>query len=198
MRRRYMKEETNYQRSERLRGAIGSEAYVRPWQRGTKLPQGFTVKATSENAPFAIASDEERRIFTTMFHPEVVHTPDGGKLIANFVHRVAGLKSDWTMAAFRQEAVAAIRDGMRRAPDWPAAKFDPAGLYPRPELFDPDLERLKAALAAKPDDPALLFLSGYQLWFLGDRKEAVKLFQRASARTKENAIIERFLLETVG
>jgi len=96
------------------------------------------------------------------------------------------------------EAVAAIRDGMRRAPDWPAAKFDPAGLYPRPELFDPDLERLKAALAAKPDDPALLFLSGYQLWFLGDRKEAVKLFQRASARTKENAIIERFLLETVG
>ena len=77
--------------------------------RVTKLPPGFTVKATSENAPFAIASDEERHIFTTMFHPEVVHTPDGGRLIANFVHKVAGLKSDWTMAAFRQEAVAAIR-----------------------------------------------------------------------------------------
>jgi GMP synthase (glutamine-hydrolysing) len=44
-----------------------------------------------------------------MFHPEVVHTPDGAKLIANFVHKVAGLKSDWTMAAFRGEAIAAIR-----------------------------------------------------------------------------------------
>ena len=53
--------------------------------RVTKLPAGFTVKATSENAPFAIASDETRRIYTTMFHPEVVHTPDGAKLICNFV-----------------------------------------------------------------------------------------------------------------
>jgi GMP synthase (glutamine-hydrolysing) len=77
--------------------------------RVTKLPEGFTVKATSENAPFAIASDEARRIYTTMFHPEVVHTPDGAKLISNFVHKVAGLRSDWTMAAFRGEAVASIR-----------------------------------------------------------------------------------------
>jgi GMP synthase (glutamine-hydrolysing) len=77
--------------------------------RVTRLPDGFTVKATSENAPFAIASDEVRRIYTTMFHPEVVHTPDGAKLIANFLKRVAGLTGDWTMAAFREEAVARIR-----------------------------------------------------------------------------------------
>ncbi len=77
--------------------------------RVTRLPDGFTVKAVSENAPFAVASDEARRIYTTMFHPEVVHTPDGAKLIGNFVHRIAGLKSDWTMAAFRSEAIAAIR-----------------------------------------------------------------------------------------
>ena len=77
--------------------------------RVTKLPPGLTVKATSENAPFAIATDEARRIYTTMFHPEVVHTPDGGKLIANFVHKIAGLKSDWTMAAYRKEMVAKIR-----------------------------------------------------------------------------------------
>ncbi len=77
--------------------------------RVTKLPPGFTVKATSENAPFAVASDETRRIYTTMFHPEVVHTPDGAKLIANFVHKIAGLKNDWTMAAFRGEAIKAIR-----------------------------------------------------------------------------------------
>lgn len=78
--------------------------------RVTALPEGFTVKARSENAPFAIASDEAKKIFTTQFHPEVAHTPDGAKLLANFVHKVAGLKSDWTMAAFRGEAVKAIRD----------------------------------------------------------------------------------------
>jgi GMP synthase (glutamine-hydrolysing) len=77
--------------------------------RVTKLPQGFTVKATSENAPFAIASDEARKIFTTMFHPEVVHTPDGAALIKNFLFKVAGLKPDWTMKAFREEAIAKIR-----------------------------------------------------------------------------------------
>jgi GMP synthase (glutamine-hydrolysing) len=77
--------------------------------RVTRLPPGFTVKAVSENAPFAVASDETRRIFTTMFHPEVAHTPDGAKLLSNFVHKVAGLKSDWTMGAFRQEAIASIR-----------------------------------------------------------------------------------------
>jgi GMP synthase (glutamine-hydrolysing) len=78
--------------------------------RVTKLPTGFTVKAASENAPFAIATDEARRIYTTMFHPEVVHTPDGGKLIRNFVINIAGCKADWTMAAFRQDAVQRIRD----------------------------------------------------------------------------------------
>ena len=77
--------------------------------RVTKLPAGFTVKATSENAPFAIASDETRKIFTTMFHPEVVHTPDGAALIKNFLFKVAGLKPDWTMKAFREEAIAKIR-----------------------------------------------------------------------------------------
>ena len=77
--------------------------------RVTRLPEGFSVKAVSENAPFAVATDEKRRIYTTMFHPEVVHTPDGAKLLANFVHEIAGLRRDWTMAAFRQEALAAIR-----------------------------------------------------------------------------------------
>ncbi|CAN1567137.1 GuaA GMP synthase, PP-ATPase domain/subunit [Rhabdaerophilaceae bacterium] len=77
--------------------------------RVTQLPEGFTVKATSKNAPFAIATDETRRIYTTMFHPEVVHTPDGAKLIANFVHRIVGLKSDWTMGAYRAEMIEKIR-----------------------------------------------------------------------------------------
>ena len=77
--------------------------------RVTVLPDGFEVVGTSANAPFAIAVDEVRRYYTTMFHPEVVHTPDGGKLLANFVHRICGLKSDWTMSAYRAEMVAKIK-----------------------------------------------------------------------------------------
>lgn len=77
--------------------------------RVTKLPEGFTVVGTSENAPFAIAVNETKHYYTTMFHPEVVHTPDGAKLLANFVHKIVGLKSDWTMAAYRAEMIAKIR-----------------------------------------------------------------------------------------
>ncbi|MGD9981650.1 MAG: glutamine-hydrolyzing GMP synthase [Hyphomonadaceae bacterium] len=77
--------------------------------RVTKLAEGFEVVATSENAPFAIAVDETRRFYTTMFHPEVVHTPDGAKLLRNFTHTIAGMKGDWTMKAFKAEAIARIR-----------------------------------------------------------------------------------------
>jgi GMP synthase (glutamine-hydrolysing) len=75
----------------------------------TSLPHGFNVLATSEAAPYAVIADEARRYYGLMFHPEVVHTPDGGRLIANFLHKVVGLKSDWTMASFRDEALAQIR-----------------------------------------------------------------------------------------
>jgi GMP synthase (glutamine-hydrolysing) len=78
--------------------------------RVTRLPDGFGVRATSANAPFAIATDEKRRIFTTMFHPEVYHTPDGGKLLAHFVRDIVGARADWTMAAYREQAVRAIRE----------------------------------------------------------------------------------------
>jgi GMP synthase (glutamine-hydrolysing) len=73
------------------------------------LPGGFEVIATSENAPFAAVADERRRFYAVQFHPEVVHTPDGARLLSNFVHRIAGLKSDWTMAAYRKEMTARIR-----------------------------------------------------------------------------------------
>jgi GMP synthase (glutamine-hydrolysing) len=77
--------------------------------RVTVLPAGFRAIAASENAPAAAIADEARRLYGVQFHLEVVHTPDGAKILANFVHKVAGLKADWTMAAFRQEAIASIR-----------------------------------------------------------------------------------------
>jgi GMP synthase (glutamine-hydrolysing) len=75
----------------------------------TKLPPGFEVKGVSENAPYAVIEDAKRKFFGFMFHPEVVHTPDGAELIRNFLFKVAGLKGDWTMAAFRAEAIEKIR-----------------------------------------------------------------------------------------
>src|SRR3979490_162272 len=75
----------------------------------TKMPPGFVVAGVSANAPFAVIQDEKRRYYGLMFHPEVVHTPDGAKLIRNFVRKVAGLAGDWTMRAFREEAIEKIR-----------------------------------------------------------------------------------------
>jgi GMP synthase (glutamine-hydrolysing) len=73
------------------------------------LPPGFRVVAVSEGAPFAIIADDKRRFYGTMFHPEVVHTPNGAALLRNFTHRVAGCRGDWSMAAFRAQAIERVR-----------------------------------------------------------------------------------------
>lgn len=77
--------------------------------RVTAIPDGFKVIAVSEGAPFAAIADEARRFYAVQFHPEVVHTVRGTQMIRNFLFEVAGLKGDWTMAAFRQEMIEKIR-----------------------------------------------------------------------------------------
>lgn len=78
--------------------------------RVTGLPDGFSAIAVSEGAPFAAIANEERRLYGVQFHPEVVHTPRGAALISNFVHKIAGLPGDWTMAHFRTAEIAKIRE----------------------------------------------------------------------------------------
>jgi len=75
----------------------------------TAIPEGFRVVGVSDNAPFAAIADEDRRYYGVQFHPEVVHTPDGAKLLSNFVHKIAGCSGDWTMAAFLENEIAALR-----------------------------------------------------------------------------------------
>ena len=77
--------------------------------RVTALPPGFKVVGTSDNAPFAAIADEDRRIYAVQFHPEVVHTPEGGELLKNFTHNVAGCSGDWSMASFRDTKISEIR-----------------------------------------------------------------------------------------
>ncbi|MBX9634711.1 MAG: glutamine-hydrolyzing GMP synthase [Magnetospirillum sp.] len=78
--------------------------------RVTKLPAGFRVVGTSEGAPFAAIANDERRFYAVQFHPEVVHTPHGAQLLKNFTHDVAGCKGDWTMAAFKHQAIERVRE----------------------------------------------------------------------------------------
>ncbi len=77
--------------------------------RVTRLPEGFRPVAKSEGAPFAATADDDRRFYGLQFHPEVVHTPHGAALIRNFIHTVAGCGGDWSMAAFRETAIARVR-----------------------------------------------------------------------------------------
>jgi GMP synthase (glutamine-hydrolysing) len=74
------------------------------------LPDGFRPIGTSENAPFALIADDDRRFYGALFHPEVVHTPEGAALLRNFTHHVAGCTGDWTMAHFRAREIDRIRE----------------------------------------------------------------------------------------
>jgi GMP synthase (glutamine-hydrolysing) len=96
-----------------LDGIAGPGDEVEVWMshgdRVTALPPGFEVIGASPGAPYAMIADRERGFYGLMFHPEVVHTPRGVDMLRNFVLDVAGMSGDWTMAAYREEAVASIR-----------------------------------------------------------------------------------------
>ena len=74
----------------------------------SEIAPGFEVYGTSPNAPYAITADTSRNFFAVQFHPEVHHTPNGPRLYENFI-KLAGFHGDWTMGAYREQAIAAIR-----------------------------------------------------------------------------------------
>lgn len=85
------------------------EVWMSHGDRVTKLPEGFEVIGVSKGAPLAAIADKHRNFYGVQFHPEVVHTPDGCQILKNFVHDIAGLTGDWTMASYKDEAIAKIR-----------------------------------------------------------------------------------------
>ncbi|UXU74656.1 MULTISPECIES: glutamine-hydrolyzing GMP synthase [unclassified Paracoccus (in: a-proteobacteria)] len=85
------------------------EVWMSHGDRVTRLAPGFEVIGTSPNAPYAMIADPARNFFAVQFHPEVHHTPNGRRMLENFV-RLAGFTGDWTMASYRQDAVRKIRE----------------------------------------------------------------------------------------
>jgi len=93
-----------------LRVGERARVWMSHGDRVVALPPGFEVVARSEGAPYAAIADERRKIYGVQFHPEVVHTEIGRGILDNFCFRIAHLSGDWSMAAYRGEAVRRIRE----------------------------------------------------------------------------------------
>ncbi len=85
------------------------EVWMSHGDRVTEMAPGFEVIGTSTGAPMAMIADEARNFYAVQFHPEVHHTPQGRKMLENFV-RLAGFTGDWTMASYKDEAIRKIRE----------------------------------------------------------------------------------------
>ena len=91
----------------------GIEKKTRCWMshgdRIGRLPKGFVSTAWTENTETAAAEDAKRRFYGLQFHPEVVHTPEGKRMLENFLFGVCRCVKSWTMSAFVRDAVSEIR-----------------------------------------------------------------------------------------
>ena len=76
----------------------------------TKLPQGFNAMAETSNTPIAAIENEHRKIYGLQFHPEVIHTPEGKKIIENFLKKICRCSFDWTMQSYVNHAVHKIKE----------------------------------------------------------------------------------------
>ncbi len=75
-----------------------------------KVAEGFTISAHTADCPVAAAEDESKKLYLVQFHPEVLHTQDGKKMLSNFVYEVCGCSGDWKMDSFVERSIVALRD----------------------------------------------------------------------------------------
>jgi GMP synthase (glutamine-hydrolysing) len=76
----------------------------------TKLPPGFKGTARTGNSPFAAMANLEKKLYGLQFHPEVVHTEYGNRILGNFVHLAAGCSNTWTIKSFIESSIDEIRE----------------------------------------------------------------------------------------
>ncbi|RJR26177.1 MAG: glutamine-hydrolyzing GMP synthase, partial [Desulfobacteraceae bacterium] len=74
-----------------------------------RMPENFITLATSRNSPVAAMADKKRKIYGLQFHPEVAHTPEGNKIIRNFLFGICGCSATWTMSSFVKRSVSELR-----------------------------------------------------------------------------------------
>jgi GMP synthase (glutamine-hydrolysing) len=74
-----------------------------------RLPDGFTVIASTENTRIAAVANQEKKFYGLQFHPEVVHTPEGKKMLGNFLFHICGCKKSWTMKSFVRKSIEEIK-----------------------------------------------------------------------------------------
>jgi GMP synthase (glutamine-hydrolysing) len=75
-----------------------------------KTPKGFKITASTKNSRIAAADNHRKRLYGLQFHPEVVHTPKGKKMLRNFLFDVCNCRRSWTMKSFAKEAIENVRD----------------------------------------------------------------------------------------
>lgn len=76
----------------------------------TQAPAGFAVTAHTDNSPVAAIHNMEKKLFGVQFHPEVVHTPEGMKMLKNFLYEVCRCEASWTMGSFAEQSIRQIRE----------------------------------------------------------------------------------------
>ena len=91
--------------------AVGAreQVWMSHGDRVDSLPEGFRIVGKSDGAPCAAIANDAKKFYAVQFHPEVMHTPHGAQLLRNFTHDVAGCSGDWTMDAYKDDAIAKIR-----------------------------------------------------------------------------------------
>ncbi len=88
----------------------GSQVWMSHGDKVEDVPHGFMISGVTSNCHAAVIESREKKIFGVQFHPEVIHTTQGLRILANFLYRQAGFKKDWKMGSFIEKKVQEIRD----------------------------------------------------------------------------------------
>lgn len=87
----------------------GEQVWMSHGDRVEKLPEGFMVTGSTSNCRVAVMERREKKWFGIQFHPEVIHTKPGPKILSNFLFSLSGVKAEWSIQAFLEDKVEQIR-----------------------------------------------------------------------------------------